>query len=458
QPGEKVQLLINTDRADATVLLFVRPANGIYLPPRVVRMDGKSTIQEIEVSQKDMPNFFVEAVTIADGKVHQVAKEIVVPPEKRVLTVEVEPSSESYRPGQDAKVKLKLADFEGKPFVGSTVVAIYDKSVEYISGGSNVPEIKEFFWKWRRHHHPQTEHNLQRGSGNIVPPNEKGMSDLGAFGATVALELSSMTMDGAVRMGGMGGYGGEAMMQRRGGVAMFGAAPASVPMAADAMEMMVPESEKAPGSGAAMRPMAANFKAEAGAPGQPLVQPTVRTEFADTALWAGAVETSADGTAEVALKMPENLTTWRIKVWGMGHGTKVGEGATDVVTRKDLIIRLQAPRFFIERDEVVLSANVHNYLKSAKNVEVALELDGGAIEPMGELVQRVEIASEDEARIDWRVKVIKEGEAVIRMKALTDEESDAMEMRFPCYVHGMLKMDSYSGAIPPDGQSGKFTV
>ena len=28
-----------------------------------------------------------------------------------------------------------------------------------------------------------------------------------------------------------------------------------------------------------------------------------------------------------SLDMPENLTTWRIKVWGMGHGTKVGQGA-----------------------------------------------------------------------------------------------------------------------------------
>ena len=35
------------------------------------------------------------------------------------------------------------------------------------------------------------------------------------------------------------------------------------------------------------------------------------------------------------------------------------------------------------------------------------------------------------------------------MKALTDEESDAMEMRFPVYVHGMLKMESYSGVIRP---------
>ena len=105
----------------------------------------------------------------------------------------------------------------------------------------------------------------------------------------------------------------------------------------------------------------------------PMVQPTIRTKFADTALWVGALTTDKDGTAEVSLDMPENLTTWRIKVWGMGHGTRVGQGQTDVVTRKDLIIRMEAPRFFVQTDEVVLSAIVHNYLKTKKKVKVALE-------------------------------------------------------------------------------------
>ena len=72
--------------------------------------------------------------------------------------------------------------------------------------------------------------------------------------------------------------------------------------------------------------------------------------------------------------MPENLTTWRIKVWGMGNGTRVGQGFTDVVTRKDLIIRMEAPRFFVQTDEVVLSAIVHNYLKTQENVKVRWNL------------------------------------------------------------------------------------
>ena len=81
--------------------------------------------------------------------------------------------------------------------------------------------------------------------------------------------------------------------------------------------------------------------------------------------------------------MPENLTAWKVKVWAMGHGTKVGQGEAEVVTKKNLIVRLQAPRFFVQKDEVVLSANVHNYLKSEKTVKVSLELEGGTLAATG---------------------------------------------------------------------------
>ncbi len=146
--------------------------------------------------------------------------------------------------------------------------------------------------------------------------------------------------------------------------------------------------------------------------------------------------------------MPESLTGWKVRVWGMGHGTRVGEGTSEVVTAKDLMVRLQAPRFFVEKDEVVLSANVHNYLDSEKLVQVVLEMDGGTLAPMNDdLTQSIKVSAGGEKRIDWRVRVTGEGEATVRMKALTDEESDAVEMSFPCFVHGMLKTDSFSGVV-----------
>ena len=71
--------------------------------------------------------------------------------------------------------------------------------------------------------------------------------------------------------------------------------------------------------------------------------------------------------------------------------------------------------------------------------------------------QSIEIASNGETRVDWRVKVLKEGEALVRMKALTDEESDALQMRFPVFVHGMLKQVPKTGVIREDQSRTQIT-
>jgi len=459
--GDKVRLQVNTDRLGSTVLLFVRPTNGIYLPPQMLRIAGRSTVVEIGTAVKDMPNFFVEALTIADGKLHTETKEIAVPPESRVVDVKIAPSKESYKPGEAAEIKLSLLGPDGRAFVGQTVVAIYDKSVEYISGGSNVGDIKEFFWKWRRHHHPRTESSLSLQSGILRKSTEVGMSPIGVFGGSIADEDEAKSrrdgkQEGASRLRKAGAIESEsmnrngAMLGGMGGGGMPMALAASAPMgksqafAADAAgsDKRAEQQQVGPGSGAGA------------------VQPTVRSNFADTALWIGALETNSDGIATAKLNMPENLTGWKIRTWAMGAGTAVGEASKEVVTTKNLILRLQAPRFFVEKDEVVLSANVHNYLKTKKSVQVVLELGDGKVktlQPLDESTRTIEVEAGGEVRVDWRVKAVAEGEAVVRMKGLTDEESDAVEMKFPVYVHGMLKTESFSGVVRPNETSGKLT-
>jgi len=453
-PGEKVRLLVNTDRVGSTVQFFLRPTNGVYLPPRTLRLTGKSTVVEFDVTLKDMPNFFVEAITVADGRLHMESKEIVVPPESRVVEVTAKPTKAEYLPGEAAEVELTLRDAQGRAFVGQTVVAIYDKAVEYVSGGSNVAEIKEFFWKWRRHHYPQTESSLQRWSHHLQKSNEIGMQNLGVFGATTADDLDEVAKfkgfddgDKAERKMLRGNLGGVP-----GGAGFGGGFAAPMAAAAPMAEMngLADAAGKPQADGRAL-----GQKGQDG--GVPAVQPTVRSNFADTALWVAALETNSDGVAKVNLKMPENLTTWKIRTWAMGRGTNVGESSVEVVTTKNLIVRLQAPRFFTEKDEVVLSAVVHNYLKTKKQVQVELQLDGPTLKPLDASSQSVEIAADGEARVDWRVKVVAEGEAVVRMRALTDEESDAVEQKFPVYVHGMLKTESFAGALRPADPSGRVT-
>jgi uncharacterized protein YfaS (alpha-2-macroglobulin family) len=364
---------------------------------------------------------------VDDGEVHQIARQVVVPPEKRVMDVEVLAAEPRLGPGDEAEVTLRLRDRNGEPVVGSTVVAVYDKSVEYIAGGSAVPDIRKVFWEWRRHHNPMSESNLGRTGRNLLKEGETPMHDLGVFGGSVADDGEQGMMLG---MG--GGFGG------RGESRLAFGAPAAM-MADSAMPEMAKgaAAPPAPGFGGG-----ANAAADAGT-----VQ--VRKEFADTALWLSRLETDTDGIARVHVPMPENLTTWKVCVWAMSHGTRVGEGSTELITTKDLIVRLQAPRFFVDTDEVVLSANVHNYLPSARDVEVSLATEGGQLRVEGERSQTVRIESHGEARVDWWTRVRGEGETLVRVMAVTDDDSDALEMRFPVYVHGMDKLDAVCGMLRP---------
>ncbi|MGB1260819.1 MAG: MG2 domain-containing protein, partial [Akkermansiaceae bacterium] len=73
--GDKVKLLINTKRPNSTVLLSLRGGTE----HRFVHLKGHSTEIEIPVTQKDMPNFFVEAATVSNADVHTAVREVIVP-------------------------------------------------------------------------------------------------------------------------------------------------------------------------------------------------------------------------------------------------------------------------------------------------------------------------------------------------------------------------------------------
>lgn len=430
QPDDTARLLLAADRSDATVLVFIRPENGLYPRPQVVKLNGKTEVLDVRIRPQDMPNAFVEALTISDGRVHTVVRELFVPPQERVTNVEVLPSKTEYKPGEPATVKVKLTGADGTPVSGAVALTMYDRSVEYISSGSNVPDIREFFWKWRRDHQPETTDNLDRVFGNLMKPNELMMQDLGAFGYLVLDATKSMLTRGqAPAARAPGGYAG----------GLLGAAPE-----------------------ATAEPAMLTLDAAAGDAGEergtaPLVEATVRSEFADTALWEAGKVADEDGIVDLSLTMPENLTDWKVRAWAVGDGARVGEASTTVVTRKNLLVRMQAPRFFTETDEVVLSANVHNYLASDKQALVSLDLEGETLAFLDEPVRTVTVPAAGETRVDWRVKAASPGHVIVTMKALTDEESDAMRQTFPVNVHGMLRTESFAGTVRSDESEDSVT-
>ena len=419
EPGDTVSLQINTNLADSTVLLFIRPVNGLCPQPEILRLKGKSTALDLNIQREDMPNIFIEALTIVDGRVHTAVREIFVPPKQKVASVEIRPSKNEYRPGENATVKFKLTDEDGRPFVGNIVLSAFDASLEYIAA-SSIPEIRSFFWNVRRHHHIYVESTLQRITSPLFRRGEEPMMRFGEGREVAPAALQ---------------------MKRRRGVAAAAPAGLGISEQAEAMDAVEEDS--------LLPPVHYPEDGDAGA----LADPAVRSEFADTALWLASVDSDADGLVTAAFKVPDNLTTWRIHAWTLGDGTRVGSGTTDVICSKDLIVRPQTPRFFTEKDQITLSAVVHNYLDSSKDVQTILETEGGQLQLLDPERQTVCVEANGEVRVDWTVQVVASGQAIVRMKALTDEESDAAQLTVPAHVHGLLKTDSFSGVIRPDEQT-----
>ena len=179
-----------------------------------------------------------------------------------------------------------------------------------------------------------------------------------------------------------------------------------------------------------------------------LAVPVVRNRFLDTAFWTPAVVTDKQGSAAVTVTWPDNLTQWRAQAVGNTTTAQVGSGETRVTIKKDLLVRLQAPRFFVERDQVVLSANVQNYLAHAAHVKVRLELGSDAAEVVDSPTETwVDIPQEGEKRVDWTVQVKHPGDLRVRMIAQTTAAADATELTLPVLVHGVERMTTQSGVL-----------
>lgn len=185
-----------------------------------------------------------------------------------------------------------------------------------------------------------------------------------------------------------------------------------------------------------------------------MVEPTVRKNFQDAAYWTPQVITDANGEATVEFNLPDNLTSWRSTVRAFTKNTMVGQNTNIVIARKDLLLRTETPRFFREGDRLVVSTMIHNYLDTEKETKITFKAEnltlikGSVSNDPAIMIDvndnsggvTVEIGSNDELRIDWLVEVVDPlGEAKLYCEALTNEESDAMELKVPILPYGIQK-------------------
>ena len=488
--GDTARVLVVSPVPDSYIL-FTEAAVGAIVRSRSLFVPGRSTLVEVPIAEMHVPNARFTATLVQGGTVQEQQADVVTPAENKIMALTLVPDKADYKPGEHAVFKLHAVGVDGRPVQGEISLGVVDASLLAMQSDLT-PDIRNYFYG---HKIPFSitqsdsaqfatlpyvlapaapsyeEHELRYPEGMGWVRDHEDNGNLPALPGYVAYTPSRSYEEQLESMRhGFTAYDSDGNMVVNNGSVDYSGSLSSLSYVSGrsanrpgtAYPKSAPEDSRRnvsyymsyEGASHAVVGLGVQADKQANAAGDgPLAEAVVRSKFADTAFWIPAVMTDAQGNAVVSFDFPDNLTTWTAVARGISGDVQVGFVEAQTVTRKNLLVRLQAPRFFVDRDQVTLSANVHNYLSAARSVRVELVTDKGvfALTNGSQAVRTVQVEKDGEARVDWIVDVEKAGRTRVKVVAQTDQESDAAELVFPVLVHGVEKFVVQNGVLHDGG-------
>ena len=356
--GQTAAVMLTAPASDRYVLFSVE-GEDLY-SYELVHLTGTVKLVEIDLEERHVPNIYLAGTMVADHQIYADMKQVIVPPTRNFLRRRgVSRSRAVPTGGRKARSPCGSTIIRAGRLPAEVALGLVDESTFYIQS-DYAADPRQYFFGQKRSHAVWNSSSFQQkryadlvddDEGQLVDRreplqrqaaatgemgNERRDYDLYAANRAIGFASKSMVAEGEVG----GRY-----------------------RAADAVMPMSEEIARAPAPGLA-----------GGGQQQPAVQ--VRSDFHSTALWQPDVVTGDDGTATVSVTYPDSLTTWRATARVATMRSEFGTAASSTRTQKPLIVRLQAPRFFVVGDTTTILAVLNNNTDAAMTVTPSLEVTG----------------------------------------------------------------------------------
>lgn len=511
EKGETLNAVVFVPNENQEMLLTFE-SDEIFHYKKVTAKNNSFQIQE-KLTDKFSPSFTISVCYINNRMLYTTSKLVGVLPKDKFLNIELLPSKQIYKPGEKANYKVSVKDYKGNPVRNTELsFGIVDESIYAIKEDQTQP-IESFFYSPRQGYIPVynslqsyrfhttsrqatfLEVNYFDSESDKKPDQPKSYKSVKLYGNVIFRDSSMHFIDYKILLievkqkyeseidsngnysikdikegkyqiylirkkdGGMGFIEiikldsdkrydikiDSQIAEQLNEVLVIGDRQPLVNRTTNTSKI-VGELENIallPEYGKKQDEIIDEQKSQ-------YLEAEIRSNFVDALIWKANLITDNNGIAEVEFKIPDNLTTWRTTVKGITKSSELGQKVDKFISRKNLLVRMETPRFFREGDEVVISTIVHNYLSSDKKTKVEFSADKlqllaskinsnwyGSNFSRNE-VYVIEIPANSELRIDWKCRVIfPNGEAKLSVKALTNEESDALELKVPILPNGI---------------------
>ncbi|MCR5661324.1 MAG: hypothetical protein K6G50_04225, partial [bacterium] len=415
KPGETASIMVQSPFAPADgVMLVCR--SGIVSKEHFHMTEPTYTLK-VPITSEHIPNLAVQVYvngsdyrSNADGtpntkvpKRPAYAKGTItlkIPPYERALTVKPVPREQGLEPGGSTKVDISVTDAKGNPVTDCEVAVIAADEAVLALVNHKIGDPLDLFYANRSAfvNSYRVRQYLQLAELAELQGQQAQRQELGMVDEAVCYEAA-----GAAPGRGMG------MMLNS----------AAAPTMAKSM--------------AAPRARAKSADAESkGASAEEANTPiAVRSNFNPLALFMAEAHTNAQGFATVDLKLPDNLTRYRITAVAVDPVKKFGKGESSVLARLPLMVRPSAPRFLNFGDKFELPVVLQNQTSSPMDVKVAARASNLDVEKTGRLVT---VPANDRIEVRFPASALEVGSAVVQIGAASGAYADASEVKMPVWT------------------------
>jgi uncharacterized protein YfaS (alpha-2-macroglobulin family) len=427
--GETAEILVQSPFAPAEGVLTLR-RSGLLRTERFTMNESSYTLR-IPLEEAMTPNVNVQvdlvgAATRVDDAGVEMANvpkrpayatgeiNLDIPPTSRRLSVKATPRDSVLEPGAETLVDVEVKDAAGRAVEGTdTAVIVVDESVLALTAYSLADPLSIFY---AQRSEDVTDYHLREQLKLANPAEVKEKMEDG---------------EGVPP-------GGRVMARRSPARGSF----KSLEMARDAM-MIITDDERSPVSTSSAPPPMPEATPAPGGDSESVIQ--LRQNFNALAVFAASLPTDANGRAQVKVKLPDNLTRYRIMAVSVAVGKQFGTGESNITARQPLMARPSAPRFLNYGDRAELPVVLQNQTDAAMSVAVAVRSSNADLtEGAG---RRVQVPANNRVEVRFPIAAVKPGMARFQIAAAAGNKADAALVAFPVYTPATTEAFATYGVI-----------
>ncbi len=427
KPGDVAEILVQSPFVPAEGVLTLR-RGGIVKTERFTMKESTTTLK-IPIDAKYLPNIYAQVDLVGtsermDDKGEADAKlakrpafaggtlNLPVSTQSRELNVAAEPNTKSIEPGGTTEIKVEVKDNSGEPVAGSEVaVVVVDESVLALTGYRVGNPLYTFY--------------AQRGGGVMDYHLRKDIllgNPLDIKQASVNRTQNNISLSDGPGVNQSRASGKGERLKRP------AAEPATVAEEKDMDDAKTGNKQDAGGNEAAIN---------------------LRTNFNALALFSPSVKTDSSGRATVPVKLPDNLTRYRIMAVSVDAGKRFGSGESNLTAKQPLMARPSAPRFMNFGDKMELPVVVQNQTDNPMTVNVAVRATNATL--TNGSGRKVVVPANDRVEVRFPVAADKAGTARFQIAVTGGKWSDAAEISLPVWTPATTEAFATYGTTDENG-------